>query len=86
MIKDVTVDFILQLSLSGLSQRKIARKVGVARETVRRVLSGKRQKRNRISCGDLPSRFGKPSRCDECGGFVYKPCLACTVRSRERSA
>lgn len=71
------------LAEGRLSQRKIARAVGVSRGVVSIIASGKRpdyearRLRNRVDQEPL----GPIERCPGCGGRVYTPCRLCRVRS-----
>jgi hypothetical protein len=65
-----------------LSQRKIARRVGVSRGTVNAIAGGKRPDRGPgRPADDSPLPSGRPARCPTCGGMVQMPCLACRVRA-----
>jgi hypothetical protein len=83
MVDASTVEEILSLLSAGnLSQRKIARKVGVSRGTVNAIARGKRSSsptRPRVS-HDYLMPAGPPTRCPTCGGLVKMPCLLCRVR------
>lgn len=72
---------VRELERRGFSQRAISRATGLARETVRRILGGRRPeyapRRGRPE--DAPFS-GPPRRCPRCGGLVLMPCLACHVR------
>jgi len=87
MIAPAVVDEIKRLLDHGsLSQRKIARRLGVSRGTVNAIALGKRRVRPARSGSD-PDDFVPPSgplvRCPICGGLVKAPCLACRVRARK---
>ena len=73
-----------------LSQRKIAKKLGVSRGTVGAIASGRRglygrepdEEDDSLCCIEVP-----PERCPSCGGMVYMPCVLCRAReyrSREK--
>jgi hypothetical protein len=83
MISSGIIDEIQRLILGGsLSQRKIARRVGVSRGTVNAVALGKRHlspRRRREHT--LPAPVGPLVRCAGCGGLVRCPCLLCGVRA-----
>jgi transcriptional regulator with XRE-family HTH domain len=74
------------LSAGELSQRAIALRMGVARDTVKAIASGQRsleprvpglrRARRRFSTQPLTT----PKRCPRCGGLVYMPCRLCRVR------
>lgn len=89
MISSGTVDQIKRLLEEGdLSQREIARQVGVSRGTVNAIARGNRpdyEARGREREDDVVAPGGPPVRCPTCGGMVQMPCLACRVRAvRER--
>ena len=86
MIASAVVDEIQRLLDTGsLSQRKIARRIGVSRGTVNAIALGKRPAR-RPRSRDERDEFVPPSgplvRCPICGGLVQAPCLACRVRAK----
>ncbi|MBX7168449.1 MAG: helix-turn-helix domain-containing protein [Pirellulales bacterium] len=70
------------LAEGRLSQRKIAKQLGVSRATVGAIASGKRPDyAPRLPREDEPLRpTGPPRRCPRCGGMVYLPCRLCQVR------
>jgi hypothetical protein len=72
------------LTEERLSQRKVARLVGISRGTVGRIASGERPDypASRPS-SDWPEPSGPPQRCSCCGGMVYMPCRLCYVRTRQ---
>lgn len=74
------------LRLGGLSQREIARRLGISRASVANIAHGLRpaaEPRERTDDSWLPP--GRPARCPRCGARVYMPCRACRVRAiRER--
>jgi hypothetical protein len=85
MIPRAAVDEIQRLLTEGrLSQRKIARKVGVSRGTVGAIA---RQERPFDRAGqpepeeNARAAGAPPARCGTCGGMVRMPCLACRVRA-----
>lgn len=65
-----------------LSQRRIARQLGVGRNTVDAIATGKRpcRKVQRISDTALPD--GPYIRCPGCGGKQQIPCRVCRTRSQ----
>ena len=84
MIADAVVSEIRDLLLSGgLSQRKIAQRLGVSRGSVCAIAGGKRpdyaHRRRPDNAFAPPS--GMPVRCPGCGGMVQTPCLLCHVRA-----
>jgi len=89
MIPFALVDEIERLLHEGsLSQRKIARRVGVSRGTVNAIARGQRPdyralRRERVDEFAAPS--GPVTRCPTCGARVQMPCLACRVRALQES-
>jgi hypothetical protein len=89
MIATATIDRVRQLLREGrLSQRRIARHVGISRGTVNAIALGRRPDRAPRQPED-DAGFAPPSgahvRCAGCGGLVQMPCLACYIRQRGRS-
>jgi hypothetical protein len=88
MITPAMVEEIKRLLDSGhLSQRTIARQVGVSRGTVNAIAQGKRLEpapaQNPAPGFAAPE--GPLTRCPGCGGLVMMPCVLCRLRSmRER--
>ena len=75
------------IQLGALSYRKIARMVGLGRGTIGQIASGKRlawPDRVRGADNRTHRNAGPASRCPECGGRVYMPCLLCHVRALKR--
>jgi hypothetical protein len=78
------------LSESELSQRAIAARMGVARDTVRAIASGRRNLDSHTADrGRTPRRYyvkplTVPQRCPGCGGLVHMPCRLCRVRDYQR--
>jgi transcriptional regulator with XRE-family HTH domain len=73
------------LAAGEMSQRAIARILGISRGTVDAIAAGKRpdyeairRSRQENETGDEP--IGPPMRCPTCGGLVYMPCRLCAVR------
>ncbi|MEE8451500.1 MAG: winged helix-turn-helix transcriptional regulator [Thermoguttaceae bacterium] len=77
------------LGKGEISQREIARRLGISRGTVNAIALGRRADRSAGRRHD-PSEFippaGVPVRCPTCGGKVQMPCLACQVRATKRRA
>ncbi len=90
MLPDSIVAQIRQLlSEEELSQREIARRLGVSRGTVHAIAVGRRpdrssRRRERLNGFRYPS--GPPRRCPGCGGLVQMPCLLCYLRSRRQKS
>lgn len=75
------------LDEGGLSQRKIAAKLGISRGTVGAIASGRRgiYGRESVSRDPLsPDMESPPERCRSCGGLVHKPCVLCQARAYRR--
>jgi len=74
------------LAEDQLSQRAIARQLGVSRGTVGTIAAGRRpdyeaMRRSRQE-RETPTPSGPLRRCPECGARVQLPCVACHVRGR----
>ncbi len=67
-----------------LSQRKIARLVGVSRGTVAAIAAGKRPDYDllRQLRDEWEEPTGPAARCPGCGNRVYMPCQLCRIRKR----
>ena len=65
-----------------LSQRKIARQLGVSRGTVSAIARGDRALFGKTAQADEREGepLGPPARCPQCGFLVYIPCLVCRTR------
>ena len=89
MLSVAVVEEIERLLAAGsLSQRGIARRMGVSRGSVNAIALGKRpdpQTRRRTQEDALPAPSGPPVRCPTCGGMVQMPCLACRLRALDES-
>ena len=74
------------LKIGALSQREIARSLGISRGTVHAIARGKRPVRAEpLWRGEgLMRPSGEPKRCPTCGGMVHMPCLLCEVRRIRR--
>jgi len=77
------------LAMGQVSQREIARRLGISRGTVNAIALGRRAdystRRRQDPSGFVPPA-GVPARCPTCGGKVQMPCLACQVRAIKRRA
>lgn len=82
MIEPAKVAVIERLLVDPtLSQRKIAKMVGVSRATVAGIANGTRPDyASRTARGYLHEPTGPVVRCPGCGGRVYSPCHLCRVR------
>jgi transcriptional regulator with XRE-family HTH domain len=74
------------LKIGALSQRQIARSLGISRGTVYAISRGKRVVRTPSPGIDrrLVRPLGEVRRCPTCGGMVQMPCLLCEVRRIRR--
>jgi len=90
MIKNDIIRKILHLVKQGkMSQRQIAKRLGVSRGTVQAVAHGKRLEHipvamNAAATWVVPS--GKPKRCPDCGSWVKMPCLACQLLTTQQTS
>ena len=89
MIRPAVVREIRRLlKQGGLSQRAVARQVGVSRGTVDAIARGTRPdydaRRAALDAFTPPS--GTPRRCPGCGRLVKMPCLACQITAMRGSA
>ena len=67
-----------------ISQRKIAKQVGLSRSTVASIASGEwtaRQRLRTVKPEPFAQSTGPIERCPGCGGRVYMPCHLCRVRT-----
>jgi hypothetical protein len=79
-ITPAMVDEVERLLAEGLvSQRKIAKLVGMSRGTVNNIAMGRRP-RVTTPVDEFEPQQGPLVRCPGCGGKVYLPCLLCHVR------
>ncbi|MBN2579019.1 MAG: helix-turn-helix transcriptional regulator [Pirellulales bacterium] len=76
------------LNRRKLSQRAIARQMGVSRGTVQAVARGQRLPQPRRRRAEPWAGFSPPSglpvRCPGCGAKVQTPCLACYISGIKR--
>jgi len=86
MIDPSIVDEIRRLlAKRELSQREIARRLGVSRGTVNAIALGRRADRSKPPRTDgFTPPSGLPTRCPICHCKVQMPCLACQVRRMKR--
>ena len=85
MIAVATVEQIQDMLRSGnLSQRKIAKCLGVSRGTVNAIAQGKRPDYRARTRRKRARRIIPPTgpfvRCTICGARAQMPCLACQIR------
>ncbi len=85
MLPQAVADEVKRLLVEeGMSQRAVARKLGVSRGTVAAIAHNRRPNyellRKERELDDWQPE-GPPSRCPGCGGMVYQPCRLCYVRS-----
>jgi Winged helix-turn-helix DNA-binding len=79
MLPLATIEQIDRLLNDGeLSQRKIAKRLGVSRGTVAAVATGRRGLYGKEPKEDAPQ--SPPVRCPKCGFLIYMPCLVCRAR------
>ena len=86
---DIYKQVVELLQEGKLSQRGIAREVGVDRNTVRRLARGwrpgRRERKLEVDFGSaeifFPDPVSDPARCPGCGALVQLPCLACQIRA-----
>jgi hypothetical protein len=72
------------LAAGRLSQRKIARQVGISRGTVEKIASGRWQPKREWMRLQVPT--GPAVRCQECGAMAQMPCMACQLRAIQKKA
>jgi transcriptional regulator with XRE-family HTH domain len=88
MLAEAVVEQIRDLLAVGeLSQRKIARRLGVSRGSVNAISQDRRPdyaRSARAAGQHFPQPEGVPRRCPGCGGMVQMPCLLCYVRALGR--
>ncbi|MEM6797965.1 MAG: helix-turn-helix domain-containing protein [Planctomycetota bacterium] len=73
------------LEEENLSQRKIAKKLGVSRGTVSALATGRRGVHGREPNEEADEPVGPPARCGSCGMLVVMPCVYCrAVEYRDR--
>ncbi len=68
------------LGLGQMSQRKIARHLGISRGSVGTIATGKRLDFAVSGADDESQCQLPPVRCRGCGGMVHAPCRHCRVR------
>ncbi|MEN1680732.1 MAG: winged helix-turn-helix transcriptional regulator [Planctomycetota bacterium] len=69
-----------------LSQRAIARQLGLSRGTVNALATGKRGSHGRETPSTTEPEAGPPARCPGCGRLVHMPCVWCRAMDyRERA-
>jgi hypothetical protein len=88
----ITEEIVIQvqqmLASNELSQRKIARKLGISRGTVNTIAQGRPLRKRPAPPRDEFGEYSLPSgpfvRCPGCGGRVILPCLLCRIREVKR--
>lgn len=89
MIATSVVHEIRRLLQEGhVSQRQIARKIGVSRGTVNAIARGKRPShaaKGQHEENGFTAPSGLPVRCPGCGCRVQMPCLLCYIRESNES-
>jgi hypothetical protein len=71
-----------------LSQREIAKRLGLSRGSVNAIASGKRRDRGHRPRQEEDAFIpptGLPRRCPGCGGLAQMPCLACYIRAKNEA-
>ena len=70
------------LTEKNLSQRQIAKELGISRGSVSAIASGRRPDYPiQASRDDRNPCLLPPVRCGTCGGLVYRPCRLCQTRA-----
>ena len=54
---------IIELKEKGLTKREIGERYGISKDQVKGVLQRKRRREEKLSCGVLPKKRGRPARC-----------------------
>ena len=74
--KEIRIRFLLK---EGVSERRIAREVKVARQTVKLIRESPGLRPRKIRKIKQPfERLRTPHRCPDCGGrVIFWPCLLC---------
>ena len=90
MIATALVEEVRRMLREGrISQRKIARRLGVSRGTVNAIARGRRRDDSAGGRGreeaDFTPPTGLPRRCPGCGGLAQMPCLACYIRAKKEA-
>ena len=88
MLSDSMVRWAETLLAQALSQREVARRVGIARATVRKIAAGcwrDHALRRRTSVEDARQPVGIVGRCPACGLRVRMPCLVCLARTARKT-
>ncbi len=82
----VVEEIARHLAAGELSQREIARQLGVGRATVSAIARGKRglYGRSEEPLPLEPELLDPPERCPQCGYLVHLPCLVCRTREYHR--
>jgi len=77
----VAAEIRSRLADGQISQRALARELGVSRGTIGVIATGKRPQRPSKTDESLLFGVGDRHRCDGCGATVRGTCLACYLRS-----
>ena len=90
MIAAALVEEVRRMLREGrLSQREIAKRLGVSRGTVNAIALGRRRDGSALCRGQEEDDFtpptGLPKRCPGCGGLAQMPCLACYIRAKKEA-
>lgn len=84
MLAATKIDEARRLLAEGsMSQRRIAKAIGISRATLSGIASGKRPDYEalRRARGQEEEPLGPVERCPTCGGKVHMPCRLCRVRA-----
>lgn len=86
MIAAALVEEVRRMLRKGqVSQREIAKQLGISRGTVNAIAAGRRRDRaapREPDGDDFIPPAGLPKRCPGCGGWTQMPCLACYIRAK----
>lgn len=82
MLKDSKAQRVREL-LGVISQRKIARKLGIGRSSVSRIARGKwrPKRRERDASWPLEDEDAIKERCPKCHAMVIPPCVRCAIEA-----
>lgn len=88
MIDQSTAEAARSLVSQGVSRRQTAKRLGISRETVNKILDGRWRPRRpaQPSPNGHPTRLVPPYRCATCRSIVKtSPCLLCHIRSEKEA-
>lgn len=79
MLSNEQIGRVRELLARGLTQRRIAKVVGVSRGSVTRVVNGRCREREEEV---VPDAVCRPYVCESCGYYVrVRPCVICAARA-----